>query len=157
MRATPSPRVVIDRSAAMPIQFILLPLFVEVALVFTLLFAMAFARRSDFNSGRVHPRDVALGQLAWTPKTQQVSNAFRNQFELPTLFYVLTILVIATRHADVLFVVMAWVFVLLRIAHVYIFVTNNRVMLRGGVYGLGALVLMAMWLIFAIRILFGLP
>ena len=52
---------------------------------------------------------------------------------------------------------LAWIFVLLRIAHVGVHVTNNRVMVRGGVYGLGALVLMAMWLIFAIRILFGLP
>jgi hypothetical protein len=141
----------------MPIAVVLLPLFVEVALTFCRLFGMAFARRGDFNSARVHPRDIALGQLGWTPRTQQVSNSFRNQFELPLLFYVLTILAIMTRHADILFVVMAWLFVLTRIGHVFVHVTNNRVMLRGMVYGLGALVLMAMWLIFAVRILFGLP
>ena len=141
----------------MPIQWILLPLFVEVGLTFILLFMMFFARRGDFVSGRVHPRDIALGQMAWTPKTQQISNAFRNQFELPMLFYVLTILVIITRHADVLFLVMAWIFVLLRIAHVYVFVTHNRVMMRGTVYGIAALVLIAMWLICAVRILLGLP
>lgn len=141
----------------MPVAVVLLPLFVQVALTFGLLFAMAFARRGDFNSGRVHPRDIALGQLAWTPGTQQISNAFRNQFEVPVLFYILTVLAIMTRHADVLFVVLAWLFVLLRIGHVYVFVTHNRVMMRGAVYGLGAVVLMAMWLIFAVRILFGLP
>jgi hypothetical protein len=141
----------------MPIQFVLLPLFVQVALTLGLMFAMALARRGDFVSARVHPRDIALGQMAWTPKTQQISNAFRNQFELPVLFYVLTILAIITRHADLLFVVMAWLFVLLRIPHVYIHVTHNRVMWRGTVYVLGALVLIAMWVIFAVRILLGLP
>jgi hypothetical protein len=141
----------------MPVAVVLLPLFVQVALTFGLLFATAFARQSDFSSGRVHPRDIALGQLAWTPRTQQISNSFRNQFELPVLFYVLTVLAIVTRHADILFVVMAWAFVLLRIVHVYVHVTSNRVMLRGMIYGLGGLVLMAMWLIFAVRILFALP
>jgi hypothetical protein len=141
----------------MPIQVVLLPLFVEVALTFGLMFAMALARRGDFTSRRVHPRDIALGQMAWAPRTQQVSNAFRNQFELPLLFYVLTILAVMTRHADLLFVVMAWIFVLLRIPHAYIHVTSNRVMWRGTIYILGALVLVAMWVIFAVRILLGLP
>ena len=43
----------------------------------------------------------------------QVGYSFQNQFELPVLFYVLTILAIITKHADILFVVMAWIFVLI--------------------------------------------
>ena len=141
----------------MPIQFVLLPLFVEVLLTFGLLFAAGFARRRDLTGGGVHPRDIALGQLGWTPRTQQLGNSFNNQFQLPVLFYVLTILSIITRHADVLFVVLAWIFVLLRIAHAYVHVTTNRLSVRGGVFGLGLLVLMIMWLIFMVRILAGLP
>jgi len=52
--------------------------------------------------------------------------AYHNQLELPVLFYVLTILVIITRHADFLFVVLAWVFVLLRVAHAAVHVTSNH-------------------------------
>jgi hypothetical protein len=62
-----------------------------------------------------------------------------------------------TKQADLLMVVLAWLFVLLRIAHAFIHITHNRVMRRGGTFGLGAMVLIVMWLIFAIRILFALP
>jgi hypothetical protein len=141
----------------MPVRVVLLPLFVEIILTFVLLFATAFARRRDLTSGTTHPRDIALGQLAWVPKTQQLGNAFNNQFQLPVLFYVLTILAIITRHADLLFVVLAWVFVLARIAHAYVHVTTNRVMRRGSIFGIGAMVLLVMWLIFMVRILAGLP
>jgi hypothetical protein len=141
----------------MSVRFVLLPLFVEVVLTFVLLFATAFTRRRDLTSGAVHPRDIALGQMAWTQKTQQLGNAFNNQFQLPVLFYVLTILSIVTRHTDLLFVILAWLFVLARIAHAYVHVTNNRVMRRGGIFGIGAVVLLVMWLIFVVRILAGLP
>jgi hypothetical protein len=141
----------------MTIQMILLPLFVEVTLTFLLWFWMAFARRQVFVNRTVHPRDIALGQQNWPEKVAQVSNSFRNQFELPVLFYVLTILSIITRHADVIFVVLAWIFVLSRIVHAYIHVTSNQVMQRGAVYGIGAIVLIVMWIIFMIRILLALP
>jgi hypothetical protein len=135
---------------------ILLPLFVEVILTFALLFTTGFARTHDLRSRTVHPRDIALGQLAWPVKTQQLGNAFNNQFQLPVLFYVLTVLAIITRQADMLFVVMAWIFVLARIVHVYVHVTDNNVFRRGPIYGIGGIVLMLMWLIFIVRILFGL-
>ena len=72
------------------------------------------------------------------------------------LFYVLTILAIMTEDADVLFVVMAWIFVLSRIAHAYVHITGNNVFRRGGIYGLGGITLMLMWIIFMVRVVFGL-
>lgn len=140
----------------MPIQFVLLPLFVEVALTFGLLFWMGFARSRDLRDG-VHPRDIALGEPKWTPRTTQIANCFSNQFELPVLFYVLTILSIMTRHADIVFLVLAWIFVLSRLGHAYIHTTSNHVMTRGRVYGIGGLALMIAWAIFMVRILLGLP
>ena len=80
-----------------------------------------------------------------------------NQLELPVLFYVLTILAIITRHADFLFVVLAWVFVALRLLHAYIHVTSNRLTRRFAVFAVGAVVLVVMWVIFIVRILLGLP
>ena len=141
----------------MPIQFVLLPLFVQVILTFCLFGWMAFHRMTSIRSGAVHPRDIALRQPNWPPRVLQIANAAHNQLELPTLFYVLTILAIITRHADFLFVVMAWIFVLSRLAHAYVHITSNRVNIRGPVFGIGLLVLMLMWLIFIVRILAGLP
>jgi hypothetical protein len=141
----------------MSIRAVLLPLFVEVVLTFALLIQTAILRRGGVASGVVDPARIALGEPNWPPRTMQFGNAFNNQFQLPMLFYVLTILVIVTRHADLLFVILAWLFVVFRIWHAAIHTTTNVVMLRGPVYGLGGLVLMVMWLIFAVRILLALP
>ena len=139
----------------MTVQMVLLPLFVEVILTLVLWGWMAAARRQAFVTRAVHPRDIALGELNWPPKVAQISNCFRNQFELPVLFYVLTILSIITRHADLIFVVLAWVFVLSRLVHAYIHATTNSVMQRGTAYGVGGIVLIVMWIIFIVRILAG--
>src|SRR5450755_4469863 len=100
----------------MSIQAILLPLFVEVTLTLCLLLWLAELRRRDFKSGTVRPSQIALREPNWPARTQQVAYSFSNQFELPVLFYVLTILEIITRHADLIFVVLAWIFVLMRCA-----------------------------------------
>ena len=141
----------------MSIQAVLLPLFVEVALTLGLLLWLAVLRRNDFKSGAVRLSQIALREPNWPVKTQQVAYAFSNQFELPVLFYVLTILEIVTRHADLVFVVLAWIFVLARIGQAYVHTTSNVVLRRGTIYIVGALVLIAMWIVFMVRILLGLP
>jgi hypothetical protein len=98
-----------------------------------------------------------LGEPNWPPRVTQVGNAYHNELELPLLFYVLTILSIITRHADLLFVLLAWVFVVLRLARAYIHVTDNSVSRRGMVFLAGAIVLAVMWAVFIVRILLGLP
>ena len=97
----------------MSIQAVLLPLFVEVALTFVLLFWTGYLRANLLKVGAVKPQDVALREPNWPPQVAQICNAYQNQFEVPVLFYVLTILAWMTRHADLLFVVMAWIFVAL--------------------------------------------
>jgi hypothetical protein len=141
----------------MTIPTILLPLFVVVALTLALLLWLGWLRRNDIKSGATHPSRIALREPNWPARTQQVANCVSNQFELPVLFYVLTVLAIVTHHADLVFVVLAWVFVLSRLLHAYVHTTSNAVMRRGGWYGVGAIALLAMWIIFMVRILLGLP
>jgi hypothetical protein len=140
----------------MSIQFILLPLFVLVVLTFVLGFWTAGARVAAVRRGDVRPRDVALRQPNWPERETKIANAYHNQLELPVLFYVLTILAVVTRHADFLFVVLAWVFVLLRLVQVAIHVTNNHLGRRFAAFMAGAVVLAVMWGIFILRILLGL-
>ncbi len=71
----------------MSIPAVLLPLFVEVALTFALLFWMARSRVGAVKSKQVKMADVALGQLNWPPRVQQISNSYHSQFQLPVLFY----------------------------------------------------------------------
>jgi len=141
----------------MSLPVVLLPLFVQVLLTFGLWFWMAWHRTRAIRSRTVHMRDIALREPNWPPQVLQVGNAAHNQLELPMLFYVLTILSIITRHADLIFVVLAWVFVLSRLAHAYVHTTSNDIRQRGPLFGIGFLVLLIMWVIFIVRILSGLP
>jgi hypothetical protein len=139
----------------MSIQSILLPLFVEVVLTFVLGFWSASVRLGAVRRGDVRPRDVALREPNWPKRETQIANAYHNQLELPVLFYVLTVLAIITRHADFLFVVLAWLFVLLRLAHAYVHATGNHMGQRFAAFAVGAIVLAVMWGIFMLRILLG--
>jgi hypothetical protein len=137
----------------MTVQAILLPLFVEVILTFGLLIWLAPLRARDFSSGTVRAEDVALREPNWSKRSMQVSYAFSNQFELPVLFYVLTILAFITHLAGVVFVVLAWIFVIFRLLHAYVHVTNNKIRLRGSMYGIAAIALIIDWVIYIVEVL----
>jgi hypothetical protein len=139
----------------MSLQAVLLPLFVEVILTFVLMLQMGALRRADYSSGAVRADDIALREPRWPQRTTQAANAFSNQFELPVLFYVLTILAWVTRHAGIVFVVLAWIFVICRVLQAYIHVTSNVVRYRGLFYSIGAVVLMIMWALYIIEVLTG--
>jgi hypothetical protein len=131
----------------------LLPVFVLVGLTFALLLWMAGARRQALVDGEAKVRDVALGQPNWPTRATQIGNSFSNQFELPVLFYILIALALPLRHADLVIVLLSWVFVVTRFVHAGIFVTSNDLKRRSLAWFAGVLVLFAMWIYFALRIL----
>jgi len=137
----------------MSIQAILMPMFAQVALTFVLLFWMGFLRTRALRSGAVKPEQIALREPHWPLRVLQIGNAFHNQLELPVLFYVVTLLALMTETLDVILYVLSWMFVLSRFLHAYIHVTSNRLDRRGGVFGVGAIALLLMWVIVVARIL----
>ena len=137
----------------MSVQMVLLPVLVQVGLTFALLLWMASVRNRALTGREVNPKDIALGQPNWPQRATQVGNCFRNQFELPLLFYVLIALALPLRHADLVIVLLSWVFVITRFVHAGIFVTSNNVQQRGPAWFVGALVLLVMWIYFALKIL----
>jgi hypothetical protein len=134
-------------------QEILLPLFAEVILTFLLLFWLAPLRWRDFDAGVARPDNVSLREPNWSPRALQVSYAFSNQFELPVLFYVLTILEYVTHNAGVVFVVLAWVFVLFRYLQAFVHVTSNAIRVRGAFFMVSAIVLAIMWAVYIVEVL----
>ena len=139
----------------MSVQAVLLPLFVEVILTFVLMLRMGLLRQRNYSSGAVKPQDIALREPKWPALTAQTANSFSNQFELPVLFYVLTLLEWVTRQAGIAFIVLAWIFVACRLLQAYVHVTSNNVRLRGAFYIVGAAALMLMWAIYIVQILSG--
>ena len=119
----------------MSAQIVLLPVFVLVGLTLVLLL-MSGRRQGAVMGGEARIKDIASGQ-----------------FELPLLFYILIALALPLRHADLVIVLLSWVFVVTRFAHAGIFVTSNNVRQRSLAWFAGVLVLFAMWLYFALKTL----
>jgi len=137
----------------MSVQMILLPVFVLVGLTFALLLWMAGARRGALVGGETKIRDIALGQQNWPQRATQIGNCYANQFELPVLFYVLIALALPLHKADLVIVLLSWVFVVTRFVHAGVFVTSNDLNRRSLAWFAGVLVLFAMWLYFALKLL----
>jgi hypothetical protein len=137
------------------VGMVLLPLFVQVGLTFALLLAMVTTRTRSIQSGETRLKDIALRQPNWPERPTQIANCFSNQFELPVLFYVLIALALPLRHADLVIVLLSWVFVLTRFIHAGIFVTSNDVRPRSFAWFVGVIVLLIMWAWFAIGVLVG--
>jgi hypothetical protein len=127
------------------VEIILLPVFLQVALTFVLLF-MTRSGESDIRF-KDEPNEPA--------GTPAVGAAYNSQFQLPVLFYVVAVLAYLLRKADYLFVLLSFVFVAARIAHAYVILSSHDARLRHGVFAAGMVTLALMWASFAIRILFG--
>lgn len=136
----------------MSTQFVLAPLFVQVALTFALVIGMGVFRRQALVDKKVRIKDIALREPNWPVRATQFSNSYLNQFEAPVLFYVVVILAWFTKQADLLFVLLSWIYVVLRILQAYVHTTSNYVPRRGLAFLSSMIVLLVMWVIFALRI-----
>jgi hypothetical protein len=134
---------------------VLAPVFAQVALTFGLMLWMGRLRVSAIRSGAIRPGDIALGQPNWPQQATQVGNSYRSQFELPVLFYLVSLLSLFTARASATLVVLAWLFVATRLLHALIHVTTNNVPRRYFAFLAGALVLMLMWIVYFFDLYFG--
>ena len=137
----------------MSVQMVLLPVFVLVGLTFFLMLWMVTARTKAVKARETSLKDIAAGQPKYPARVAQIGNCFSNQFEVPLLFYFLIALALPLRRADLFIVLMSWVFVVTRFAHAGIFVTSNNIQQRSMAWLAGALVVLAMWIYFALKLL----
>ena len=86
-------------------------------------------------------------------KRVESSDNFKNLFEIPVLFYALVACLAAADMVTPFFVVGAWAFVALRALHSFIHCTYNRVIHRFYAYAAGAVLVFAMWGVFAFRLI----
>jgi len=132
---------------------VLLPVFAQVILTFAVAYILAYQRITAIRSGQVHPSKIALREPNWPDDARKSGNNLLSQFEIPVLFYVLMILLLITRKADYVMVMLAWIFVALRVVHAYVHLTSNRVSLRGPLFIVGVIVLTIMWGLFMIDVI----
>lgn len=128
------------------------------ALVFFTLFIalwVAFTRIGHLRRNRVHPQALADGKR-WDEILSDVENpsdAFENLFEMPVLFYAVTLAIYTTGLVDATYIIVAWMFVFFRIAQGLIHCTYNRIMHRAMSFWFGSVILFILWIRFAIQIL----
>ncbi len=85
--------------------------------------------------------------------TTQIANCFHNQFELPVLFYAVVVLALITKSYATPMVVLAWAFVLTRLLHAAIHVDPQQRDAALHAFLAGVLILLAMWILLATRVL----
>ena len=101
-------------------------------------FRAYFQRRVDAQAFRYGdspqvPPDVALP-----------NRVFMNLLEVPTLFYVLTLIAFVTGHVTPALVDLCWVYVALRVAHSLIYFTYNHSVHRFAVFAASNLIVLAL-------------
>jgi hypothetical protein len=123
------------------------PMFALMVLVFAVWVLMYLRRRAFVIANKVPLRDIAtpesLGRVL-SEHANNPANNLRNLFELPVLFYAISFYLYAVAQVDTLYLVLAWLFVVLRYAHSYIHCTSNRVSRRLLFYALSSLPLWVM-------------
>ena len=110
---------------------LLLPFFVMLILPFLVLVKMFLSRAGEMKSRRIHPQQVATRtQMSSYNISINTSENFLNLFEMPVIFYALTLFYVIMGFENTLFVSLAWIYVISRYAHTAIHSTYNKVMHR---------------------------
>ncbi len=139
----------------MPAVWVMIPVFVQVALTVYLLIAMGRARMATVRRNEVRLRDFTYGSDIWPDTVKPVTNSYHNQFQLPVLFYVAVLFALALGKVSTVFTVLAWLFVASRIVHAVIYIRFNDVVRRFRAFVAGLGILMAMWAVLAFEVLAG--
>jgi len=142
VRATPAP--VVQGAALIQPVFALVVLTVIVALTMAAYRNVALIRGAV--SERYFRTYTADSPAEWV---ERPARAYMNLLELPVLFYVVCLLMLATGRFDSVQVSLAWVFVVARTVHAFIHIAFNYVPLRFAAFVAGVATLAVMWTRFA--------
>lgn len=125
---------------------ILLPMLALGGWTFLVLLQIPIRRfRAGFR-GQVTAEDFRYGESEKVPPEVSIPNRnLMNLLEMPVLFYALTLTLVVTRRADVTALVLAWVYVGLRVGHSLVHLSYNRVRHRLTIYAVSNVVLAVMW------------
>ena len=125
---------------------LLYPLLIQVGLTFLVWLRMYQTRLAEIQARQIDPNELATRRDSrrLLNNTAAADN-FSNQFELPVLFYLAIMLALTLMLQDRVIVFLAWVFVMLRVAHAIIHLSYNNVTHRFLVYVSGSLAVMGMW------------
>ncbi|WP_252730720.1 MAPEG family protein [Colwellia sp. E2M01] len=126
---------------------LLYPMFAMVLLTFIIACIAVKARFASVKTGELSPKYFRLmdGQDVPDFITKTTRN-FNNQFEIPTLFYVVCTLYICFGIESSVALVFAWLFIISRVAHSIIHLTYNHILHRMLTFWASFMCVMALWI-----------
>jgi hypothetical protein len=122
-------------------DWIFLPVFVQVLLTLMVFVLLGQEKKRAVKAGTVDLARRALHEDAWPESVQQINNNIRNQFELPVLFYVLSIVLWELHASHQMAFIAASLFVASRIVHAWIHLGKNEVPWRRKAFTFGWIML----------------
>lgn len=127
------------------------PVIVQVALIYLVYYMLFTRRQAAVKAGRARLSQLR-DNVTEPEETRFLKNNLTNQYELPVLFIAGCIANYVTGNAGVIAVLLAWIFVALRIAHAIIHVGQNRLRHRVPVFIAGYVMNGLLWFWLAVNI-----
>jgi hypothetical protein len=125
------------------IASILWPMLAHIGWVSMLYVWLTVARQRAVKSGQIESSCFVLGRDE-PLEVARITRNLANQFELPLIFYALVVLLIALGQVTLFDVIAAWVFVVGRVAHTLVQTLTDNVPLRGQVFTINFLAVVAL-------------
>ena len=135
---------------------IYIPLFGMLFLTLIVWITMYIKRISWVMKNRIRPHTLSTPEKLNAQLPEEVNNAsnnLKNLFELPIIFYVISLLAIINNASDSVLVISAYAFWLTRCIHSYIHCTRNIVKLRFFTYVISSLFLWFMVCYYAMQVI----
>jgi hypothetical protein len=131
---------------------LLLPVFAAVALTAIVWLLMVIVRNTSVMRGLVSPEYyVAYTSQPPAEWVERPARAFNNLMQVPTLFYVVCVLMLVTGAVDQAQLAYAWIFVAVRALHACVYIGWNHVAYRFTAWVASCIVLGALWTRFALQ------
>jgi hypothetical protein len=127
------------------------PAFAMVLLTFAVMIRMLTNRIAQMKANKIHPQSISTS-AAVSAKMQdsRAADNFRNLFETPVLFYAAMVFALCLQTKSHLLLVLAWLYVALRVIHSLIQCSYNKVMHRFYVFFASVWVVLAIWAVLAL-------
>ena len=125
------------------------PVLTQIALTLVGFMILGIRKAKAIRTKNVDRQKAALDNDAWPDYVLQVSNNIRNQFQIPVLFYVLCFISHSLGVISYALLSLAWAFVVSRVVHAYVHMTSNYVPARFGVFTIGFVILLLMFMLAA--------
>jgi hypothetical protein len=127
------------------------PVLAQVLLTYVIYVMVSTRRIGAIKAGAAKPSDFKIPSIEPDPSATAVRN-LSNQFELPVLFFAACISLFVTGAAGLAALVVAWAFVLSRVAHAYVHLTSNRLRIRRSLFIVSFGINLVLWLLLAVHI-----